>query len=201
MTEASPRVATVAWGVAGALEAALASDAEWLWLRAQGAEPRDDALAPLLAAVEPEGAARATVLAGIALDKRGQPLQGDAQPAPAIDSAEAVRLVERRLLPLRSAGFANTLVERSAFERHGVPDARRFGRHAPAEWTARVLRTETGYIVPASVVVIPPGAGTAGADGALSELLATARMLRTGTWTRGDSAGAIWHAVRKLADR
>jgi hypothetical protein len=201
MTEASARVATVAWGAPGALEAALSSDVEWLWLRAQSGQPRDDALPALLAASRPEGAARATVLAGMALDERGRPLEGDAGPAPAIDSAEAVRLVERRLLPLRSAGFANTLVERSAFERHGVPDGRRFGRHAPAEWTARVLRTETGYIVPASVVVIPAGAGTAGGDGALSDLLATARMLRTGTWTRGDSAGAIWHAVRKLADR
>ena len=183
-------VVTVAEGP-GALERALASGADWLWLLGAGARPRDDALERLLAAVEPEGAARAALLAGLVVDDRGVPLDDSLQPVPRGDPAEAIRLLRQRLLPIRSAPFANCLVARDAFDRHGQPDIPRFGAHAPLEWSARVLRDEAGYLVPASEVVMPPPNAPAGRRAALADLLATLRMLPTGAWTRGDAARAL----------
>ena len=183
-------VVTVAEGP-GALERALASGADWLWLLGAGARPRDEALERLLAAVEPEGAARAVLLAGLVVDDRGVPLDDSLQPVPRGDPAESIRLVRQRLLPIRSAPFANCLVARHVFDRHGLPDTRTFGPHAPLEWTARVLREDAGYLVPASEVAMPPPAGPAGRRAALADLLATLRMLPTGAWSRGDAARAL----------
>lgn len=195
MMSATPRVVAVVHDRPDAFTRALASDAEWLWFLAEGARPRDDALERLTAAIEPEDAAPATVLAGLLVDDRGDPVDAGVQPAPGIDSAEAVRLVRQRLLPIRSAGFANCLVARAAFSRHGLPNTRKFGPHAPEEWTARVLRKEPGYLVPASVVVLPARAEPADRGAGLSNLLATMRMLPTGTWNRGDAARALWRAL------
>jgi hypothetical protein len=197
MTGTAARVVATVPGETGALTRALASGAEWLWFLAAGARPRDDALERLLAAAEPEHAAPATVLAGVLVDDHGDMLDDGFQPAPRIDSADAVRLVHQRLLPLRSAGFGNCLVAQATFSRHGIPDERRFGAFAAEEWTARVLRTEPGYIVPASVVVVPGDPAAAGR----ADLLATIRMLRTGTWTRNDAARGLWRAVSRPAGR
>lgn len=191
----TPRVVTLIHDRPEAFARALASDAEWLWFLAEGARPRDDALERLIAATRPEDAAPATLLAGLLVDERGRPLDGDVQAAPRINSAEVVGLVRQGLLPIRSAGFANCLVPRAAFSRHGLPDTGRFGPHAPEEWTARVLRSEPGYLVPASVVVLPAAAEPAGGGAAVSNLLATVRMLPTGTWTRGDAVRALWRAL------
>lgn len=193
MSAATPSVATVLHERPGALAQALESGAEWLWLLAEGARPRDDALECLTSASRPKDAAPAALLAGLLVDESGRPLEDRVQAAPSIDSAEAVRLVRQRLLPIRSAGFANCLVARALFDRHGLPDAGRFGVYAAEEWTARVLREEQGYLVPASVVVLPPRAAPAG--GGLANLLAAARMVPTGAWTRGDAAGALGRAL------
>ena len=193
--EAPPRVVTVAYDRPDEFARALASDAEWLWFLAAAARPRADALERLLAAIEPEDAAPATVLAGLLVDDRGDLLDDSLQAAPRINSGEVIRLVEQRLLPIASAGFANCLVARAAFSRHGLPDTRKFGPYAPEEWTARVLRDAAGYLVPASVVVLRAPAEPANRRAAVSHLLATIRMLPTGTWTRGYAARALWRAV------
>lgn len=163
----------------------------WLWFLAEGARPCDDALERLVAAIEPEGLPPATVVAGLLVDEHGEPLADRLQPAPRIDAALAVRLVGRRLLPIRCAGLAHCLVARSAFDRHGRPDVRRFGPFAAEEWTARVLRTECGYLVPGSRVVLPGAHG----GGRGVPLRATLRMLPTRTWSRGDAARAVGRAV------
>jgi hypothetical protein len=197
----SGAVATVQ-GDADAFASALASDVEWLWFLADGARPRNDALDCLLAAIEPEDAAPATVIAGLLVDDRGALLDDSFQAAPRIDSGEAVRLVRQRLLPIRSAGFGNCLVARAAFIRHGLPNDRRFGPFAAEEWTARVLRDEPGYLAPASAVVMPTPREPPDRGSALSDLLATVRMLPTGTWTRGYTARVLSHAlIRVLVPR
>lgn len=200
MTGATPGAVATVQGDAAAFARALASDAEWLWFLADGAHPRDDALECLLAAVEPEDAAPATVLAGLLVDDRGALLDDSLQAAPRIDSAEAVRLVRQRLLPIRSAGFGNCLVARAAFVTHGLPNDRRFGPFAAEEWTARVLRDHPGYLVPASVVVTPAAREPAGRGSALSDLRAVLRMLPTGTWTRGYAARALSRALIRVRD-
>jgi hypothetical protein len=194
VTSAAPRVVSVHDG-SDALVQALASEAEWLWFLAEGARPRHDALERLVAAIEPEDAAPATVLAGLLVDEHGEALDDRIQAAPRIDSDAAVRLVGQQLLPIRSAGFAHCLVARAAFSRHGLPDVRRFGPFAAQEWTARVLRSEPGYLVPASVVVLPTLAERADRGAPLLHLLAAMRMLPTGTWSRGDAARTLWRAL------
>jgi hypothetical protein len=187
-------VVTCVHGDADALARALASDAEWLWFLAEGARPREDALERLLAATEPVDSESATVVAGLLVDDDGDFLADSCQAAPRIDSKEAVRLVRQRLVPIRSAGFANCLVARVAFARHGLPDGSRYGRYAAEEWTARVLSEEAGYLAPESVVAVPAYAVPA-SRAAFSNLVATIRMLPTGTWTHGDAARALRRAL------
>jgi hypothetical protein len=200
VTGAAPGAVATVQGDVDAFARALASDAEWLWFLADGARPRDDALECLLAAIDPEGAAPAAVLAGLLVDDRGALLDDSLQAAPRIDSAEAVRLVRQRLLPIRSAGFGNCLVARAAFIRHGLPNERKFGPFAAEEWTARVLRDEPGYLVPASAVVMPAPREAPDRSAALSDLRAMVRMLPTGTWTRGYTARALWQALIRVLD-
>jgi hypothetical protein len=190
VTGTTPRVVTTVHDDPDAFAGALASDADWLWFLAEGARPREDALERLLAAIEPEDAAPATVLAGMLVDDHGDMLDDSLQPAPRIDSAEAVRCVRQRLLPLRSAGFGHCLIARATLSRHGLPNVRRYGPFAPEEWTARVLRSEPGYLVPASIVAVPDRGDPP------ANLPAAIRMLPTGAWTRGEAAQAVWRALR-----
>jgi hypothetical protein len=168
----------------------LEANPDWLWFLSDGARPCDDALERLLGAIEPAGHAPASVVAGLLIDEHGEPLADRLQAAPRIDAALAVLLVGPRLLAIRCAGFTHCLVARSAFRRHGLPDTGRFGPFAAEEWTARVLRRESGYLVPDSRVVVPTLARADRSDRG-SHRLATLRMLPTGTWSRGDAARAV----------
>ncbi|HWH95418.1 MAG TPA: hypothetical protein VNT03_16270 [Baekduia sp.] len=181
-----------------ALAQALATPAEWLWFVAERARPREDALDLLLAAVEPEDAAPATVLAGLLVDERGAPLERDLQATPRLDAEAAVHLVRQCLLPIRSAGFAHCLVARVEFDRHGLPDHRRFGPFAGEEWTGRVLRESVGYLVAASAVELPAQAERPDRGPSLLHLRAAMHMLPTGTWSRGDAVRALRRAVTGL---
>ncbi len=178
----------------GALARALGSDAQWLWFLAPGAQPREDALAQLVGAVrlELELEPRASLVAGLVLDERtGRPLE-DELPAPdGADVAAVIRLVGRHLCPIRHAPLANCLVERAAFDRHGPPDVRAFGRHAAVEWTARVLRSEPGRLCADSVVVLAAAPPRRGARSALAAVPATLRTARSGAWTRGEALQAF----------
>jgi hypothetical protein len=107
-----------------------------------------------------------------------------------------LRLAQARLLPIRNATFAHTLVRRDALEEHGLPDWQRRGRYAAIAWSARVLAQQgaSGVLVPLSIVRLDDDARPRPAD-----LLAAVRTARTSTWTRGEALrqfGAILHARR-----
>jgi hypothetical protein len=166
-----------------ALGRATAGDCEWLWLLAAGARPRPDALELLL---EPAG--DAAVVAGVVVDTAGRPVVEQLPAVSARSLEDLVRLVGRSLLPIRSTPFANVLVRRGCFVHHGLPDTRRYGRWAPLEWSAALLRDEAGYLVPRSVVELeqreePPAR--------LAESPAFARTVRSGALTRGDAVRAF----------
>src|SRR5437773_1403736 len=57
----------------GALRTALGSGADWLWFLASGAQPAEDALEYLLAAIEPMRTRRASIIAGMVIDEHGRP--------------------------------------------------------------------------------------------------------------------------------
>jgi hypothetical protein len=180
------------------LERAAATDVQWLWLISAGGTPRPDALDLLLRATATDGERRPALVCGIVLDDAGRPVEEELPPVSHSDVAAVIRLCEHRLAPVRHATFANCLIERTAFERHGLPDSR-FGRHAAVEWTARVLGERPGLFCPASVVIVGRraadyGAGSRLDHGESSRLaagMATIRMVRSGAWTRGESARGL----------
>ena len=170
----------------GALAQAVASSADWLWLLAPGARPHADALARLIDSTSPRDERPAVLLAGMVRDGAGRAVAAELPAGDERRLTDVVRLAGQRLLPIRNATFANCLVARDCFIRHGVPDSGRYGRYAPTEWTARVLRKETGYFVASSVVVIGETiARSARPDAALF------RMLRAGAWNRGEAISQL----------
>lgn len=175
---------------ADALTRAARSRTDWVWLIAPSGEPRPDALEALLAVDPLPGHDGPAVLAGTVRDRHRATVIRDL-PAGDEHNPEVVEAVARRMLPIRSTTFANCLVARTCFERHGLPDTARYGRFAAVEWSARVLRAERGYYVPASVVVTNPE--RSGSARSLRSIGPLFRMVRTGAWTRGDVvANARW---------
>jgi hypothetical protein len=172
---------------ADGLARAISSEAAWLWLIEGGGSPHADALERLCGASAIAGEPPAAVVSGIVRNPEGVPLESELPAVGHLDVGAVVRLAERRVAPIRHATFANCLVERSAFLRHGMPDPR-FGRYAAVEWTARVLRDRAGRFCPASVVIRDSGVAPCEEASRFAEAAATMRMVRSGAWTRGESA-------------
>ena len=170
----------------GALQRAIASAADWLWVLAPGASPQSDALARLIDSASPPGDGPAVLLAGMVRDAGGRAVSAELPAGDERRLTDVVRLVGQRLLPIRNATFANCLVARDCFVRHGLPDSGRYGRYAPTEWTARVLREETGYFVASSVVVVSEAIARPTRPNA-----ALLRMLRSGAWNRGEAISQL----------
>jgi hypothetical protein len=140
---------------AARLPEALASGSDWLWLLDGSVVPRPGALAALL-----DGAARArdleqpAVLTGVVLDARGEvdeswPLWYRRNQ---VDLAMAAS--GRRLLPVRAAA-GSVLVRRTAALAERPPAS--LDAAAVLEWTARILRSGSGYLVPESEADAVPG--------------------------------------------
>lgn len=170
-----------------ALERALTSGADWIWLLARGANPRVDALERLLDARALPGETPASLLAGTVVDVTGGNL---ACQLPAGDArhTDLVRLVGKRALPIRNTTFANCLAARDCFLHHGLPDELRYGSYAAVEWSARALREETGYFIPSSIVLLDMPASR---RDAVRSIPALVRMLRTGAWTRSEALNSV----------
>jgi hypothetical protein len=176
-----------------ALERAIQSSADWIWLLARGADPRADALERLLALREPPDERPASLLAGMVRNASGITL---ASQLPAGDERhpQLIRLAAKRMLPIRSAPFVNCLVARDCFVRHGLPDAQRYGPYADVEWSARVLRAHAGYFIPSSVVVLEQPVRRRDQIRAIPALV---RMLGTGALTRGESLALATSWMRR----
>lgn len=67
--------------------------------------------------------------------------------------ASALAAIEQGLLEVRAATYVSILVDRAALERRGLPRVPYFIWGDDVEFTARLLREETGFYVPGSVVV------------------------------------------------
>lgn len=185
-------------GADAALARATTAGADWLWFIRPGSRPRIDALKRLLEGAHPTGEPSAALVAGLAVDQIGRPVE-ELVPAPDhLDPGKAIRLAEHRLLPIRHAPLANCLVERRALEYHGLPDPASFGPHAETVWTARILRGRPGYLAALSVVEVDqPHAPTPTASSAVETL----RTARSGAWTRGETLQAVADLVRLARPR
>ena len=126
--------------------------AEWLWLMDDDTISRGDTLAELLAAAERAKPLRPLLLASKALwtDGRLHPMN-----VPGFDRERLGRIVggaERGLMPVTCATFVSLLVRREAVRRYGLPAKHFFVWSDDIEYTNRVLREDTGFLVPGSVV-------------------------------------------------
>lgn len=175
-----------------ALEAAVRSTADWIWVIDGGGRPRPDALERLLAPspIDPACA----VAAGLIVDAGTlRPIELLVPAGTEGDTEGVLQLAQCRLLPIRNATFAHTLVRRGALVQHGLPDRERYGRYAAIEWTARVLRDQaaTGLFVPASVLSREAARPRPG------DLPAVIRTARAAAWTRGETIRQLAAVARR----
>jgi hypothetical protein len=129
---------------------ALATDAEWIWVLDGSAVPGPGALDALLASLERiDGLPQPSVLTGVVLTPDGR-VDPDRTPwYRRFQLDVALTSADRSLLPVRGTP-GPALVHRwpAALDlpRDGAP----IGPRGVLEWTTRVLRHRTGYLVPDS---------------------------------------------------
>jgi rhamnopyranosyl-N-acetylglucosaminyl-diphospho-decaprenol beta-1,3/1,4-galactofuranosyltransferase len=68
-------------------------------------------------------------------------------------TGRVIEAAEHGLMPLRTATFVSLLLHRQAIDRHGLPLRRFFLWSDDIEFTARILRHDAGYLVPASIAL------------------------------------------------
>jgi len=138
------------WLRAG-VERALATDAEWIWVLDGESEPLDGALEALFEGLSrvDDGLPAPSMLSGVVRTEEGRvdpnrtPWYRRFQPDVALRSAD------RGLVPLRGSP-GPVLVHRPAAEASPPRELAAISPHGVLEWTARLLRARTGYLVPES---------------------------------------------------
>lgn len=186
-----------AGGFHAGLEAAHEAGAEWIWLLDDDAVARPGALGALMAAVGDLGGMPAPLLlAGRVVwdDGRLHPMNA---PGFRRDGVEhAIEASEHGLIPVRSATFVSLCVNRAAIDRFGLPNAGYVIYGDDTEWTARILRRASGYLVPASIVhhrTESPATAVASAPGRFYyHVRNTVYMVRGTAWTRVEKLSLAW---------
>lgn len=143
-----------AGAIARGLARAATGTASWFWLVQAGTVPAPDALERLLNATEQDaGLGPPVLLASKVVGPDGH-LSPDSAPVQrATDMVVMIHGARRRLMALRSARYGSLLVRRRVVAAAGPPRRRRLADEGDVEWTARLLRSELGYLVPESVAV------------------------------------------------
>jgi len=137
------------------IRAGMERGGEWLWLMDDDTIPASDALEQLLRPLDDLGALPVPSLLASKVVWTDGTLHPKNLPWARLDegSIEAfVSAADRRLVLLRVASWVSILVARRAVEEHGLPLKHYFIWGEDGEWTARLLKHGTGYMVPASVV-------------------------------------------------
>jgi rhamnopyranosyl-N-acetylglucosaminyl-diphospho-decaprenol beta-1,3/1,4-galactofuranosyltransferase len=185
------------------MKRAYLAGAEWLWLMDDDTIPRLDALAELLAAAERAAHLQPRLLASKALwtDRRLHPLN-----VPRIERERFGRIVGGallRLMPITTATFASLLVSRDAVARHGLPAKHFFVWSDDIDYTSRVLRDDTGFLVPTSVVEhrteSPYAAASAPPERFYFHVRNTLYLLRDRLDTPREAAYFAWELVSSIA--
>lgn len=126
---------------------------EWIWLMDDDTVPEPDALERLLAAAGALADLEPMLLASKVLwtDGRLHPMNYSGPRFQRMD--DFVAGVESGVVEMRYTTWVSLLARREAVKRYGVPRRNYFIWNDDIEWTARVLRRERGFLVPASVAV------------------------------------------------
>jgi rhamnopyranosyl-N-acetylglucosaminyl-diphospho-decaprenol beta-1,3/1,4-galactofuranosyltransferase len=124
---------------------------EWCWLLDDDTLVEEACLEELLAGVA-RAPAPPSVMSSVARwhDGRLHPMNG-----PWLRNARGELAVAAglHLAPIRAATFVSTMIHRDAVDRHGLPPGHYFVWLDDIQYTARILRHERGYVVPASVAL------------------------------------------------
>lgn len=185
-----------AGGFHAGLELAQRANVRWLWLLDDDTIASSDALERLLAAPWREaGLAEPSLLASRVNWSDGQPHAMNTPILRRRDTQGLVSAAAVGLLPLRATTFVSLLVSSDALARHGLPRSEFFLQTDDIEFTARILRHESGYLVADSVVEHR----TATVHTFLSDsfrfyfhLRNTLLMMRGHSWGRGEKAALLW---------
>jgi rhamnopyranosyl-N-acetylglucosaminyl-diphospho-decaprenol beta-1,3/1,4-galactofuranosyltransferase len=176
------------------IRGAYARGFDWLWLMDDDTVPTPTALECLL-----EGRDMAAdvplILASRVLwtDGRLHPMN---TPVPRRRTDSLVEAASHRLLAIRAASCVSLLVHRGAIERFGLPIKRYFIWTDDVEFTARILRTEPGYLVPKSVVHHKTAAAYTTAEGSPDRFFYYVRnslyMTRGSAWDSQEKLRILW---------
>lgn len=135
----------------GTIDDARGLEHDWVWLLDAGVVPDADALAALLAAREQLPAA--VLLAGRVVTTEGE-LDPVSLPVIAVhDPGRVLAALERRTVPLIAARRGSLLLRTSDLAQHGLSSPGGLLR-----WSARLLRSQLGALVPTSRAVRAVGA-------------------------------------------
>lgn len=109
---------------------------------------------------------------------------------------------ESRVMPLRTATFVSLLVSRRAVDAHGLPLRRYFLWSDDIEYTARILRHDPGYLVPASVAVhktqSPYTAISSTGDRFYFHVRNTLYMLRGTAWSAAEKPSLAFSLITSV---
>jgi rhamnopyranosyl-N-acetylglucosaminyl-diphospho-decaprenol beta-1,3/1,4-galactofuranosyltransferase len=127
---------------------------DWLWLMDDDTIPETGALHELLRALERfEDEPRPVVLASKVIWSDGLLHTMNPSYVKSGDLEALYRSAARATLSIRSTTFVSCLLHRTAIERYGLPNAGYFIWGDDTEYTARILRSEFGVVVPASIAL------------------------------------------------
>jgi GT2 family glycosyltransferase len=171
---------------------------DWLWLMDDDTVPTPTALERLLEGRdtaagfgEPPVALASKVLW---TDGSLHPMNGARPDVRRMDGL--VQATAHGLLLIRSASFVSVLVQRRAIERYGLPIKRFFIWTDDVEFTARILRWETGYLVPESVVHHKTAVAYTTAEGSRDRFFYYVRnalyMTRGRAWDTQEKLRILW---------
>lgn len=173
---------------------------DWLWLLHDDAVPAESALEELLVATTAVASLpEPRVVASKVLSLSGELHRDDNGAPDLIRIPHAALGVEHSLMPIRYAGFVSLLVGRKAIRDYGLPLRPYFACRDDVEFTARVLRRETGYLATKSVVRHGRGDGSSPCTGALGlhrYVRNTVLMLRGSAWGKREKVLLVLDIVR-----
>ena len=126
---------------------------DWMWIMDDDSVPSNDALERLLVAADAVTGLAPAILASKVVWTDGGLHPMNKPILKTEDKEHLFALAERRMLPIRSASFVSILLRRPVVEKYGLPFADYFIWNDDVEYTARILKKDTGWWVADSVVV------------------------------------------------
>jgi rhamnopyranosyl-N-acetylglucosaminyl-diphospho-decaprenol beta-1,3/1,4-galactofuranosyltransferase len=171
---------------------------DWLWLMDDDTVPTPTALERLLEGRDTASGMGQTplVLASRVLWTNGS-LHPMNTARPALERmGSLVEATSHGLLMIRSASFVSLLVDRRGIERFGLPIKRYFLWSDDVEYTARILRSETGYLVPDSIAHHKTATAYTTGEGSRERFFYQVRnsiyMTRSPAWDLHDKLRILW---------